>query len=87
MSERGRWLDHPRNVTRLVYGLYAACGLLLLADFAYAKHVHFAFEGWFGFFAVFGFVAYVAIVSFGKVLRRLVRRAEDYYGPPEHDDE
>jgi hypothetical protein len=79
MSERERWLDRPRNVTRLVYLLYGTCALLLLADLFYEKHVHFAFERWLGFFALFGFVAYVGIVMSAKLLRRLVRRTEDYY--------
>lgn len=80
MSERPRWLDHPRNVRRLAYALYAVCALLLLADLFYVKHVHFAFEGWIGFFALLGFVAYCFIVNAAKLLRRLVKRPEDYYG-------
>ncbi|HEX5757546.1 MAG TPA: hypothetical protein VFY12_14505 [Arenimonas sp.] len=79
MNDRERWLDRPRNVTRLVYGLYALCAALLAADLLYEKHVHFAFEAWFGFFALFGFGAYVFIVLSAKALRRLIRRPEDYY--------
>lgn len=78
-DDRERWLDRPRNVTRLVYGLYALCAALLLADLFYDKHVHFAFEHWFGFFALFGFGAYVFIVLSAKALRRLIKRPEDYY--------
>ena len=78
-DDRDRWLDRPRNVTRLVYGLYALGAALLLADLFYEKHVHFDFEAWFGFFAFFGFGAYVFIVLSAKVLRRLIKRPEDYY--------
>lgn len=80
MSEPRRWLDEPRNVTRLVGVLYAACALLLGADLLLHKHAHFAFENWFGFYAFFGFTAYCAIVLSAKLLRRLLRRDENYYG-------
>jgi hypothetical protein len=80
MSGKRHWLDEPRNVTRLVYALYAACALLLAADFVVHKHVHFEFEHWFGFYAFFGFAAYCAIVPSARLLRRLLRRDEDYYG-------
>ena len=73
------WLDKPRNVTRIVYTLYAICALLLIADLLYTKHVHFAFEGWFGFFPLVGFAAYLFIVMSAKLLRRLIARPEDYY--------
>lgn len=73
------WLDNPRNVNRLVYGLVLICTLLVLADFFYHKHTHFEFEGWFGFFAWFGFVGCVGLVLLAKEMRRLVKRDEDYY--------
>ncbi len=79
-GERPRWLDHKANVDKLVYGLWAICGLLVLADFFYEKHPYFGFDGWFAFYAVFGFAAYCVIVLSAKAFRRLVRRDEDYYG-------
>ncbi|MFI2430715.1 hypothetical protein [Streptomyces sp. NPDC018693] len=80
-----RWLDEPRNVTRLVHGLAVLCLMALLADFLYAKHPYFSVERWPGFFAVFGFVSSVTLVLTAKGLRRLLRRDEDYYEPPERD--
>ena len=77
-----RWLDEPRNVTRIVYGLAALCALALLADLFYTKHPYFSVEQWPGFYAVFGFVASVTLVLTAKGLRRLLRRDEDYYEPP-----
>lgn len=74
-----RWLDEPRNVTRLVWGLVVVCGALLLADLFYHKHVHFPWEEWFGIYAVFGFAAFFFIVLAGKHLRKLLMRDEDYY--------
>jgi len=78
-TEKKYWLDQPRNVDHLVYGLVLTCGLLLLADFFYHKEIHFAFEGWFGFFGWFGFVFCVALVLLAKQMRRVVKRDEDYY--------
>jgi len=80
--EKPRWLDQPRNVTHLVYALYAACLTVLLAELGIDKHAHFAFENLFGFYAAFGFSAYVVIVFAAKGLRRLVRRPEQYYDTP-----
>lgn len=89
MKDDRRWLDDPRNVTRLVYGLYALCGLMFLADLLYGKHPHFSFENWFGFYAAFGFVVSLTLVLTAKELRRVLRRDEDYYERPERvrDDE
>lgn len=78
-----RALDDPRTVNRIVYGLAALCALALVADFFYAKHPHFSFEGWPGFYAVYGFTGSVALVLAAKRLRRPLRRDEDYYEPPE----
>jgi uncharacterized membrane protein len=77
--ERKRWLDDPRNVTRLVWLLAAVCVALVLGDLAYHKHVHFAFEGWFGLYGFFGFAAFFFIVMAGKYLRKILMRDEDYY--------
>lgn len=82
-GERERWLDEPRNVDRICYGLYALCALLVLADFFYAKHPHFAVEGWFGFYGFFGFVGCVGLVLAAKLMRKVVMRGEDYYDQAE----
>ncbi len=78
-TEKVHWLDQSRNVDRLVYGLVLICGLLVLADFFYHKHTHFAFEGWFGFFAWFGFLVCVGLVLLAKEMRRFLKRDENYY--------
>ena len=87
MTDDRRWLDQPRNVTRIVYGLAALCALALLADFGYTKHPHFGVERWPGFYAVYGFVVSVSLVLAAKQLRRVLRRDEDYYERPEHDND
>lgn len=78
-EQKSYWLDDKRNIDRLVYALYLACGLLFLADFFYQKKVHFEFEGWIGFFGWYGFISYVFIVLSAKAWRKIVRRDENYY--------
>lgn len=78
-DDKRYWLDEPRNVTKLVWGLVAVCGLLFVADALYEKHPHFAAEGWFGFYGIFGFVMCVGLVLGAKWMRTFLRRDEDYY--------
>lgn len=78
-SEKKYWLDHPRNVKKIIYALYVVCALLLLADATYHKHTHFDVEGRWGFFGLFGLVACVVLVLAAKGLRVLLKREEDYY--------
>ena len=87
MNDDRRWLDEPRNVTRIVYGLVALCTVVLLAGFFVDRESHFAVEDWPGFYAVYGFVVSVALVLSAKQLRRLVRRDEDYYEQPDETGE
>lgn len=84
---RRRWLDEPRNVTRIVYGLAVLCVLALVADFLYTKQPHFSIEGWPGFYALYGFTGSVLLVLTAKGLRRFLRRDENYYEhQPRRDD-
>ena len=78
-QERKYWLDDPRNVNRLYYGLVVVCALLVLADLLYRKHVHFGWEGWFGFYGFFGFTMFFLLVLAGGQLRKILMRDEDYY--------
>lgn len=83
MKDDSRRLDDPRNVNRIVYTLYAVCIALLVAELFVDRHGDFPIHGWFGFYAAFGFLAYCGIVNTAKLLRRLLRRPEDYYLPDE----
>ena len=78
-SGRRHFFDDPAKVNWLVYGLFVACGLTVLADLLYDKHAHYDVQGWIGFDAAFGFVSYVGIVYAGFLVRRLLMRSEDYY--------
>lgn len=79
-DQRKYWLDEPRNVKRLVYGLYIFCAFLFALSFTYRPHGHFGFEEWLGFYAWYGFLSCVVLVYLAKnFLRPLVKRDEDYY--------
>jgi len=71
--------DKPANVRRVLALLYAACALLLLADFVLHRHIDHPLESLPGFYAVYGFLGCVSLVLVAKELRRLVKRPENYY--------
>jgi hypothetical protein len=79
MEERKHFFDEPRNIRRVLRGLYVVCALLLLIDILYHRHVVHAWESLFGFYALFGFVACTALVLIAKEMRKLLMRDEDYY--------
>lgn len=78
-KDKKYWLDKPSNINKIIYVLYVGCAGLLLLDFIYHKHIYFQFENWFGFYAWFGFLAYTAIVLSAKLLRKIIKRQENYY--------
>ena len=81
------WADNPRSVNRLVYGLYAVCAGLFLADFLYHKHVYLEVEEFPGFYALYGFFMCAALVICAKGLRVILKRGEDYYAPQDVESE
>ena len=78
-DEKKYWLDDPRNVTKVYYGLGFVCIVAALADLFYHKHVHFWWEKLFNFYGFFGFVCCFLLVLAAKELRKVVMRDEDYY--------
>ena len=77
--ERGYWLDDPANVTRLYRGVWVAGLLLVAADLVLHRHDDLPIAETIGFYALYGFVACVSLVLAAKLLRRAVKRPEDYY--------
>ncbi len=73
------WLDRKENVTKVYWGVWILCALLLLVEPLVHKHGYFPAEQWFGFHGWFGFVACIALVLAAKGLRRFLKRSEDYY--------
>ena len=79
-QEKRYWLDRPENVTKVYRGVWTIGIGLVLGGLLIHRHEELAFAAWFGFYAVFGFVACVVLVLAAKeILRRLVKRSEDYY--------
>jgi hypothetical protein len=76
---RTYWLDEPRNVTKIYYGLWVACVLLIGIDLFLHRHEDFEFATLFGFHGLYGFGACVALVLAAKQLRRVLMRDENYY--------
>ena len=82
--EKRHFFDDPSRVRLVIRGLFAACALLLAADFFFHRHLSFregtfAPEGWWGFYGIYGFVACVLLVLGATQLRRILMRDEDYY--------
>ena len=79
-SEKKYIFDNKKNVQRVLYGLFCTLVLLLALEPFVHKHSYFAWEKWFGFYAIYGFVACVLLVLAAKyILRPFVKREEDYY--------
>jgi len=87
------WLENMKNVDRIVYGLYATCALLFIADFFYKKKTYLDLEDLPGFYAIYGFVMCALLVICARGMRLFLMRDETYYTPkdveseafPEHD--
>ncbi|MEJ2056352.1 MAG: hypothetical protein P8X39_00765 [Desulfofustis sp.] len=71
--------DNPRNVHRFLIFFYGCLVLLLVIDPFIHKHAEFPWEDAPGFFAAYGFVSCVLLIFVARLLRRLVKRDEDYY--------
>ena len=78
--EKKHIFDKPQNVRRVLYGLFSSLVALLAIEPFIHGHAYFAWEEWFGFYAIYGFVACVLLVLAAKyILRPIVKREEDYY--------
>ncbi len=85
-QKRPGFFERPAVINTIIGVLALICTALLLAEFFYAKHPHFGFDGWFGFYPATGFLAYCFIVLSAKALRPLLRRGENYYGEADPDE-
>lgn len=72
-------LENKKFLNTMIVFIVLMCVILLCVDFFYHKHGHFAFEETFGFFPAFGFFAFVALSLCARLLRKVVKRREDYY--------
>lgn len=89
-SEKQHLFDNPRNVRRLLRGLFTVCAALILLDvinfllheftgFLWLHREEGPFEWLPGYYAVYGFVACALLVLIAKELRKVLMRDEDYY--------
>lgn len=78
-AEPVRWLDRAENVRKVYHGVWVACALLLVAELFIDKHADTAAEHGFGFHGFYGLVGGVALVLAAKLLRKLLKRPENYY--------
>ncbi len=81
------FFDSPANVKKFIAVFFILCGLLVLPDFFYHKHLSFKKgelpqEGWPAFYPLYGLIACVLLVLVAKQLRRILMRREDYYEKP-----
>ena len=78
-GERKYLFDKPENVRLFFRLIYAACGVLLLLEFVIQRHPTHPWDGLWGFYPIYGFVGITFLVLAAKVLRKVVKRPEDYY--------
>lgn len=79
MKRELKIFDKPKNVKRFLGGFYLSLIALLIVDFFIRKHAEFPWEETTNFFAAYGFVSCVLLIFIAKVLRRFVKRDENYY--------
>jgi hypothetical protein len=79
MKKELKIFDKHKNVQRLLYIFYSSLLVLLIIDFFIHKHGEFPWEAAPDFYAVYGFVSCVALIFIAKLLRKIVRRKENYY--------
>ena len=63
-DDKEYWLDKPNNIRKLIIGVVIICAGLLIAEFFYEKHAHFAVEHWFGFYGFYGFYGLLCFCVF-----------------------
>lgn len=73
------YLDDPENIKKLKRVFFTCLVILVLIDFIVPKHPHFSLERIPAFYAIYGFVACVSLVFMAKILRKFIKRKEDYY--------
>jgi hypothetical protein len=71
--------DKPENVKRLLFLFFVSLAALLCVDLFLDKHAEFEWEAVPGFFAAYGFISYVLLIFISKLLRKLIKRDENYY--------
>ena len=79
IGAKDSWLDRPENVKRLWRGFIAALVALLVAEFGFTMHPHFAIDALYGFYAWYGFLACAVLIGVAKALGYVLKRSDTYY--------
>ena len=79
IGEKLLWVEDSENISKMIKGLAAFCGLLFVANLFIHLHGYFAIEAIPGFYGVYGFVAFAFIVIATKYLKLVIGREENYY--------
>ena len=74
------WLVQPTTIRGLWLVFIIILAGTVSAQFYVHVHSEFGIEGTFGFNAWYGFGACVALIVVAKMLGRLIKRADTYYG-------
>lgn len=80
-SSRPRDPQRPHVPGRLLVGLAVVCILLLLLDLSGLRYGYFAYESAVGGWALTAFAAALVAVGLTALLRPLIVRRGDLYGP------
>ncbi|MEX2455626.1 MAG: hypothetical protein WD470_13030 [Rhodospirillaceae bacterium] len=73
------WLDDPRSVDKVYWGMIIASAAVFLLDAFYTKHPAFAVERVFGFYGLYGFAVCAGLIFLARALRATVARPPDFY--------
>ena len=87
MDDKKKYIfDNPKNIQRVLYGLYGSCIALFVLDFVIHRHTIHSWENLWGFYAIYGFAGCVVLVLIAKWMRIFLMRSEDYYDRKENED-
>ena len=73
------FFERPGTIKILWVLLYGICAFTLVPEFFIHRHPHFAYDNYFGFFAVLGFVACALLIILAKGIGFFLKKKEDYY--------
>ena len=78
-NENPGFFEKPGTIKVLWVLLFGVCLLTLVPDFFIHRHPHFAYDDFFGFFAVLGFIACALLIIAAKGIGLMLKKKEDYY--------
>ena len=78
-KEKQYYFDKKENISFLLRIFYGLCGLLVLIELFYHRHIIHAWEKLFAFYPLYGFIACVLLVLIAAKARKVLMRKEDYY--------